>query len=357
MNRVFLDLHVIQTVPPSNINRDDTGSPKTAQYGGVRRARVSSQSWKKAMRDYFLENCEEEEVGVRTLDLVNFVKEKILKIDNSIGVKEAEEKSADVLKNAGITLKDNKTKALFFMGNLQAEKLAKVAIAGEKDKNKLQEIIKNNPAIDISLFGRMVADDPSLNEDASAQVAHAISTHAIQTEFDFFTAVDDRSGDGNSGAGMLGTIEYNSSTLYRYANVAVHELLNQLKDEKSTVNTLKLFVKAFANSMPTGKVNSFANQTLPQLLLLEIREDRPVNFVNAFENPIKSRDGYVSESIHRLFETEKNVNQFSELPIYSYYVIADDENIDTNSVKLGSMKELLNHMESNLSELLRKVGD
>lgn len=357
MNRVFLDLHVIQTVPPSNINRDDTGSPKTAQYGGVRRARVSSQSWKKAMRDYFLENCEEEKVGIRTLDLVNFVKEKILSIDNSIGVKEAEEKSADVLKNAGITLKDNKTKALFFMGNSQAEKLAKAAIAGEKDKNKLQEIIKNNPAIDISLFGRMVADDPSLNEDASAQVAHAISTHAIQTEFDFFTAVDDRSGDENAGAGMLGTIEYNSSTLYRYANVAVHELLNQLKDEESTVNTLKLFVKAFANSMPTGKVNSFANQTLPQLLLLEIREDRPVNFVNAFENPIKSRDGYVSESIHRLFETEKNVNQFSELPIYSYYVIVGDENIDTNSVKLGSMKELLNRMEGNLSELLRKVGD
>ena len=357
MNRVFLDLHVIQTVPPSNINRDDTGSPKTAQYGGVRRARVSSQSWKKAMRDYFLENCEEEKVGVRTLDLVNFVKEKILSIDNSIGVKEAEEKSADVLKNAGITLKDNKTKALFFMGNSQAEKLAKAAIAGEKDKNKLQEIIKNNPAIDISLFGRMVADDPSLNKDASAQVAHAISTHAIQTEFDFFTAVDDRSGDENAGAGMLGTIEYNSSTLYRYANVAVHELLNQLKDEESTVNTLKLFVKAFINSMPTGKVNSFANQTLPQLLLLEIREDRPVNFVNAFENPIKSRDGYVSESIHRLFETEKNVNQFSELPIYSYYVIVGDENIDTNSVKLGSMKELLNRMEGNLSELLRKVGD
>lgn len=357
MNRVFLDLHVIQTVPPSNINRDDTGSPKTAQYGGVRRARVSSQSWKKAMRDYFLENCEEEKVGVRTLDLVNFVKEKILSIDNSIIDKEAGEKSADVLKNAGITLKDNKTKALFFMGNSQAEKLAKAAIAGEKDKNKLQEIIKNNPAIDISLFGRMVADDPSLNEDASAQVAHAISTHAIQTEFDFFTAVDDRSGDENAGAGMLGTIEYNSSTLYRYANVAVHELLNQLKDEESTVNTLKLFVKAFANSMPTGKVNSFANQTLPQLLLLEIREDRPVNFVNAFENPIKSRDGYVSESIHRLFETEKNVNQFSELPINSYYVIVGDENIDTNSVKLGNMKELLTRMEGNLSELLRKVGD
>ena len=136
MNRVFLDLHVIQTVPPSNINRDDTGSPKTAQYGGVRRARVSSQSWKKAMRDYFLENCEEEKVGVRTLDLVNFVKEKILSIDNSIIDKEAEEKSADVLKNAGITLKDNKTKALFFMGNSQAEKLAKAAIAGEKDKNE-----------------------------------------------------------------------------------------------------------------------------------------------------------------------------------------------------------------------------
>lgn len=117
----------------------------------------------------------------------------------------------------------------------------------------------------------MVTDDPSLNEDASSQVAHAISTHAVQTEFDFFTAVDELSPEDNAGAGMLGTVEYNSSTLYRYANVAIHELLVQLGEKKSVVNNLKLFVEAFANSMPTGKVNTFANQTLPQALVLSLR--------------------------------------------------------------------------------------
>ncbi len=356
-NRLFLDVHVIQTVPPSNINRDDTGSPKTAQYGGVRRARVSSQSWKKAMRDYFLDNSAKENVGVRTLEIVDFIKEKIINIDNTIGDEEAKILAAEAIKNAGITLKDDKAKALFFIGNSQGEKLAKAAINGEKDKKTLQEIIKNNPAIDIALFGRMVADDPSLNEDASSQVAHAISTHAIQTEFDFFTAVDDRSPEDNAGAGMLGTVEYNSSTLYRYANVAIHELLNQLKDKESTINTLKLFVKAFSNSMPTGKANTFANQTLPQLLLLEIRQDRPVNLVNTFENPVKSKEGYVEESIKRLFEAEKKVDKFAETPVQSYYVIADEQNIDTESTKLESIKELLDVIEGELSELLSEVGD
>lgn len=358
-DRLFLDLHVIQTVPPSNINRDDTGSPKTAQYGGVSRARVSSQSWKKAMRDYFLKNSAQEKIGVRTLEVVDFIKEKILDIDETIFTEEAEKLAIEAIKKVGIPLKDKtkQTKAMFFMGNVQAEKLANAIINGEKDEKKLKEIIKESPAIDIALFGRMVADDPSLNEDASSQVAHAISTHAIQTEFDFFTAVDDRSSDDNAGAGMLGTIEYNSSTLYRYANVAIHELLHQLKDKESTINTLKLFIKAFTNSMPTGKVNSFANQTLPQLLLLEIREDRPVNLVNAFENPVKSKEGYVSESIKRLFEAERKVNTFAEAPIRSYYVIANDENIDTFSLKQNNMKELLDNVDGDLSKLLSEVGE
>lgn len=356
-NRLFLDVHVIQTVPPSNINRDDTGSPKTAQYGGIRRARVSSQSWKKAMRDYFLENSAEANVGVRTLEIVDFIREKILKIDKNIENDEAKKLAVEVIKNAGVTLKDDKAKALFFMGNSQAKKLAEAAINGESDKKKLQGILKQSPAIDIALFGRMVANDPSLNEDASSQIAHAISTHGIQTEFDFFTAVDDRSPDDNAGAGMLGTVEYNSSTLYRYANIAIHELLRQLNDKVSTIDTLKLFIKAFANSMPTGKSNTFANQTLPQLVLINMRRDRPVNLVNAFENPIKSKEGYVKESIKRLFEAENKVNKFAESPLYSYYVISDEQDLETTSIKIDTMKQLLEKIGGNLEELLNGTGD
>src|SRR5699024_7961769 len=124
--------------------------------------------------------------------------------------------------------KENKTGALFFIGEGQAKALAAISTDNDYDKKEIQAILNNNPAIDIALFGRMVADDPSLNEDASSQVAHAISTHAVETEYDYFTATDDNTKTGHAGAGMIGTVEYNSSTLYRYANVAVHEFVNQL---------------------------------------------------------------------------------------------------------------------------------
>lgn len=185
-------------------------------------------------------------------------------------------------------IEKGKLRALLFLTKTQVEKIAEAAIEGKKDKKSLKRILNEEHTLDISLFGRMVASDPSLNEDASAQVAHAISTHAVQTEFDYYTAVDDLAPEDNAGAGMLGTIEFNSSTLYRYANVAAHELVRQLVDKEAVVSALQLFIEAFSNSMPTGKVNTFANQTLPQALIVIVRRDRPVNLVSAFENPVKS---------------------------------------------------------------------
>ena len=109
-----MDVHALQTVPPSNINRDDTGSPKTAQYGGVTRARVSSQSWKKAMRQYFLEHGELKNVGVRSLETVRYIAAKIVALDSSIKEEQAMEMAKKVLSLSGVTTtKDYKTKALF----------------------------------------------------------------------------------------------------------------------------------------------------------------------------------------------------------------------------------------------------
>lgn len=344
-NRLFLDVHVIQTVPPSNINRDDTGSPKTAQYGGVRRARVSSQAWKKAMRDYFNEYGTQKNVGVRTKDVVQYVADKILKLDPNVLENDAFNQAEKTIKGAGISTKDGKAKALFFISDVQAMELAQSALDGITDKKSLQSILNDNPAIDIALFGRMLADDPSLNEDASAQVAHAISTHAIQTEFDFFTAVDDLSPEDNAGAGMLGTVEFNSSTLYRYANVAVHEFYRQLGDEEQTLNALKLFIEAFANSMPTGKSNTFANQTLPQAILITVRNDRPVNLVSAFEEPVKPSKGYVSKSIEKLFKEFKNVEKFVRQPKFTLYVTnydVDDKGIGQEVLNLPTMLDEFN---------------
>lgn len=340
-NRFYLDMHVIQTLPPSNVNRDDTGSPKTAVYGGVRRARVSSQAWKRAMRKYFL-NESEEDLGVRSLDVVKYVSDRIRAADPSVNEENAMDMSEKLFNVAGIKTKDQKTKALFFVGKKQAEELAAAAIQGETDKKTVQEIFRSNPAVDIALFGRMVADDPSLNEDASAQVAHAISTHGVQTEFDFYTAVDDLAPEDNAGAGMLGTIEYNSSTLYRYANIAMHELSKQLADKEQTIHASKLFVEAFANSMPTGKANTFANQTLPQLLMINIRQDRPVNLVSAFENPISSKNGIVVPSINRLFDEVKKTEKFVSVPVKSFYVVDEDVNKPEWAVEEDTLSDLLN---------------
>ncbi len=239
--------------------------------------------------------------------------------------------------------KDNRLKALFFIGSDQAEKLAEAAIDGIADKKELHAILKNNPAIDIALFGRMVADDPSLNEDASAQVAHAISTHAVQTEFDFFTATDDLAREDNAGAGMLGTIEYNSSTLYRYANVAAHELVKRLEDNKeATKNALMLFVESFVKSMPTGKVNTFANQTLPSAVVVTLRSDRPVNIVTAFEMPVKTNGGYIENSVKQLEKGLKDAQTFVATPLSTLSIgLKENNQSDFNALleQLGKVLE------------------
>ena len=355
--KLFLDIHVIQTLPPSNINRDDTGSPKTAVYGGVRRARVSSQSWKKAMRDYFKENGNLSNVGVRSLDVVSFLAEKIRELKPELSMEDAVNKSVKTFNAAGIsTTKDNKVKALFFLGKEQADNLAKEAIKDNLDKKALQEILNSNIAIDIALFGRMVADDASLNEDASAQIAHAISTHGVQSEFDFYTALDDLSKEDQSGAGMLGTIEYNSSTLYRYGNVALHEFYRQLNENKGqTIEAIKLFVEAFLNSLPTGKMNSFANQTVPASVVVSLRKDRPVSFVGAFESAVKtklSQEGYINESIEAMFKEHKNVQRFVEKPEISFYLnLSEGHSLEGAKEEL-SLSNLLNDLGAELNNRL-----
>lgn len=349
-NNLFIDIHVIQTVPPSNINRDDTGSPKTAQYGGVTRARVSSQSWKKAMRLYF--KAHGENIGIRSKYIVQYLAERIQEIDMNKSEEDAIKLAKNILSKVGFEVeKDNRLKASFFWGDRQVKKIAQAAIDGvvdKKDKKELRELLKElkeslkeNPTIDIALFGRMLAKEPMLNEDASAQVAHAMSTHAVKTEFDFFTATDDMPID-HSGAAHLDTTEFNSSTLYRYANVAAHELMRQLLDDKEvTINALKLFVEAFVKSMPTGKINAFANQTLPSAVVVSLRKDRPVNVVNAFEMPVETKKGYVETSIKKLEQGLTDAQIFVSEPLSNLTIglsANNQKNFDALLTQLG--KEL-----------------
>lgn len=356
-NRLFMDMHAIQVLPPSNVNRDDTGSPKTAVYGGVTRARVSSQAWKRAIREYFRNNEEIRDLGSRTLNPARFVAEKMQAEHPEVNTEDALNKSLKALMTAGLKFSKNKDgeqvlKALFFLGSRQAKELAEVAYKGDYDEKRVKAILQSNPDIDIALFGRMLADDNQFNVDASSQVAHAISTHEVNTEYDYFTAADDLQKEGKSGAAMLDTTEFNSSTLYRYANVAVHEFKHQMNDNKEAViKGLKLYAEAFSNSMPSGKSNSFANQTLPQAFLVILRDDRPVNLVGAFENPVKAgKEGYVKESVSRMFAEADRVTKFVHKPLAAFYVLADNEHYSFDGNSEDNLDQLLDAVSAELEK-------
>ena len=317
--RLYVDFHILQTVPPSCINRDDTGSPKTAVYGGVLRARVSSQAWKHAMRAAFAENAQLD-VGKRTKKAAELVKEQILVLDPE--QKKADKMAKEALKYVGIKSDDKKgTDALIFISSAQAKALAELVVGGCTKDEEYEEALIENPSADMVLFGRMVAQKASLKYDAAAQVAHSISTHAVQNEYDYFTAVDDCQAEDNAGAGHLGTVEYNSSTLYRYATVNVMELAGQL-GAAQTAETVRAFGEAFLFSMPTGKQNTFANRTLPDAVYVTIREDQPVNLCGAFERAVpRSAQGYAAPSKAALAQyAQQMYSSFAEAPAQSFTV-------------------------------------
>ena len=303
---MYLDLHALQSVPPSNINRDDTGSPKTAMYGGALRARVSSQAWKRAMREMFADLLPEGQLGVRTKFVVPLITERIVAKREDLAA-HAEDYAKAVLDATGIKSSETDRKGsdegvlatsyLVFIANRELDDLADIAIAwadegidpkkpGSKSKKDVQRAFKGIQAVDIALFGRMLADASDFNVDACSQVAHSISVNEISQEYDYFTAVDDCAADDNAGAGMLGTVSFNSSTLYRYATVDINALMDQLENAEATAQGAAAFVEAFVKSMPTGKQNTFANRTLPNVVVATLRDDQPINFASAFECPV-----------------------------------------------------------------------
>lgn len=303
----YLDLHVLQTVPPSNLNRDDTGSPKSAVYGGVRRARVSSQAWKRAVRKKFpdlLGNVDD--LGVSTKRVVDLLRAEITHqapnlADSSIDLAEGV-LTALKIKLSPVKVKDDdpaRTKEsgyLLFLSNHQVRALAGLAIASASegtalDARQVKLAAQSANSIDVALFGRMVADDTDINVDACAQVAHALSVHGVETEYDYFTAMDDIPLPEQAGAGMIGTVEFNSSTLYRYATVDLVALRAALGDDRATERAVAAFTEAFITSMPTGKQNTFANRTLPDAVVVQVRSDQPVNLVGAFESAVTETAG------------------------------------------------------------------
>lgn len=342
MPRTHIDVHVLQTVPPSNVNRDDTGSPKTAYYGGVRRARVSSQAWKRATRTAFGGLLDRGDLGVRTKKVVDLVAERIAEVAPDLKERSATA-AADVIKAAGLSLaapkasrgetpKNDESKYLVFLSRSQVDQLAALAVEATRTgvtttKNAAKQAADTSHSVDVALFGRMVADATDLNVDAAVQVAHAISVHAVDNEFDYFTAVDDRAPEDNAGAGMIGTVEFNSSTLYRYATVDVDDLRKNLTgtggENDAAAAAVKAFLRAFITSMPTGKQNTFAHRTLPDAVVVQVRERQPVNLVGAFEEAVEAseEDSRLSVASTRFVEHAREVDHaYGAAPVASWVV-------------------------------------
>jgi CRISPR system Cascade subunit CasC len=350
-----IELHILQNFAPANLNRDDTGAPKDCELGGYRRARISSQCQKRAVRETFRISglVPEDERGARTKRLVHKVGEAL---SDEKGAFRLPKEQADALAFGaiqGVGLGFNKkgegedlwkTEYLLFVPARVVGEIAQIlfdnreallaltapAEGDDKAKKTKKDAKKEASAAypetirkqiiglladaqkttDIALFGRMIADKADWNVNAACQVAHAISTNQVQMEFDFYTALDDYKPGDTAGSDMMGTIQFNSSCFYRYAVLDVAKLkenLDQDGEEGPVLITraVEAFTKAFFTAIPTGKQNSMAAHNPPSYALAVVRTaGQPVSLTNAFLKPARPshRDDLdlVDTSIHKL---------------------------------------------------------
>jgi CRISPR system Cascade subunit CasC len=283
---MIVELHLLQNFAPANLNRDDTGSPKDCEFGGYRRARISSQAQKRAIRDLFVGNelIPEANRGQRTARLVEAVSTRLAERGRDSEL--SRQVSSAVIGALGIKMNDKRpeeTSYLVFAGSDEINALADIgdgqwdalvsALTSATQSKKKFELprevaaeakraIDGKKAVDVALFGRMLANLPDNNQRrAASQVAHALSVNRVSMEFDFFTAVDDLKDaslrEEDAGAGMLGTIEFNSSCFYRYLNVDVDQLLANLAGDRGLAETtVRAYLTAAIMAIPTGKQNT-----------------------------------------------------------------------------------------------------
>ncbi len=170
-------------------------------------------------------------------------------------------------------------------------------------RTAVEQILDGGKAADLALFGRMLADLPEKNVDAAAQVAHALSTNRVSPEFDYFTAVDDLNPKEETGAGMIGTVEFNSACFYRYSNVDLGQLISNLKGDADLARrTLEAFIRATVMAVPSGKQNSMAAHNPPSFVMAVLRQAGMWSLANAFLDPVRpAGDGdLMCKSIQRL---------------------------------------------------------
>jgi len=324
--KTLIEIHALQNFAPSNLNRDDTGAPKDSLFGGTRRARVSSQCLKRAVRQHFTGLVEQnalapDDVAFRTKRVLDVLTKSL--VEKGRAEAEANEKVRLALAAMELSVKeDGKSEYLLFLGQREVSRIANIidekwsfitAIEtapneGKKKgkvkkqaaqsadpelKKALDRVFNGGKAVDVALFGRMLADMPEKNQNAACQVAHAISTHSVEREFDFYTAVDDLKPEDTAGADMMGTVEFNSACFYRYAVVDWEKLKENLQgDAELAGRGLRGFLEGFVVAEPTGKQNTFAAHNPPEFVAVSVRRNTaPRNLANAFEAAVFAKNG------------------------------------------------------------------
>ena len=339
---MLYEIHMIKNYPPTNLNRDDTGAPKTCVFGGTTRGRISSQCLKRSWRvsDFLKAEIGADKLGVRTRKLPELVADRLLELGvNPDFVAAVKPKISGFGNKEGKETKDGASTAqMVFYAPQDIEAVAMAvktkldACKTVKDVEKLKgkdlqsaavDAERTRPVtLDIALFGRMVTSDAFRDVEASMQVAHAISTNKVNVESDYFTAMDDLLTGENMdemGAGMIGDIDYNASCYYLYASLDTDALRDALKDVENSdeliAAALPALLRTVAFTNPSGKQNSFAGHVLPSCFMLECKDRKvPVSLVNAFVEPVRGKD-YVEESIRKLADETDLLSRSFGLPV------------------------------------------
>lgn len=318
----FIQLHLLTAYPAANLNRDDTGAPKTVVLGGATRLRISSQSLKRAWRTSELfEQSLAGNIGIRSGRIAREAAQILIEhgiepkkaadyvknIAQCFGKPKAEKKSDDPLVNAETEQLVHISPAEFEAVKALAHRLAEEKRPATEEEAAL--LRKDRMAVDIAMFGRMLANKPDFNVEAACQVAHAFGVSECIVEDDFFTAVDDlRAASEDAGAGHLGETGFGSALFYTYICIDKDRLVKNLNGNEELANkTLRAFTEAALKVSPTGKQNSFASRAYASWALAEKGADQPRSLAAAFYEPINGT-GQLNEAVKRVTALREKMN-------------------------------------------------
>ncbi|MFC4057632.1 type I-E CRISPR-associated protein Cas7/Cse4/CasC [Planomonospora corallina] len=355
----YLDVHVLQTVPFANLNRDDLGSPKSVVYGGAMRTRVSSQCWKRAVRLDVERAIGDAAVRTRRIpaEVAARLRERGWSEEAALAAGAQIALSAN--KKDGLKLEDSgSTSVLVYLPQAALDALADLAEAHQEAIEQTVGVKKPKAVLPIdevaavlterngiiNLFGRMLAELPGAGVDGVVQVAHAFTTHEVAPEIDFFTAVDDCLPADEVGSGHMNSAEFSAGVFYRYANLDLHGLLHNLGGDAAMARELtEAFLHAFVSSLPTGKQTSSAATTLPDLVHLAVRADRPISLAAAFEAPVRAENGIAAPSRRQLAHHAERLGKLWGTGglLYRGYASIDDKPLDGLGDQADSFADLI----------------